>query len=483
MFPSSLASSSATAAPKQGKDHMEPRLLAMFLAAGVKDETLNKLGPYIKTMSLLTAIADTKEAFRKFLEMDTVMGKPNDITTTMEQAAVMSVYKAALTTVSVEVEAQAKRRLENKPPQLKMGELDTMVKVYENSPGAWPITRVMTPSQAYVERKILELESSWVPESLSRVTNREQQDINLDSGLSYDTSEKQFKLTQKDFGVPLPADSEGLRARWATMGMCFIFVKLKHPQVGVLQSAELSLFDRYTAYMFGPQVWGMSIKDEYDRVTSTPHIGMVLRYDKAVRQLVADNMNAGIDVATAFGIATAHEQTKTLHFTTAFNAENSTPRCRMCSAPGIRESHRAVVIPTLSHPLDHPAPFANGPSAEGPGPKAEANREKRNRAKAAKAKAKASAQGVIKKPKALMNGGLGDHRGAGKQGGGKDKGKGAGKGAGRLKFKTDGGLSICFAYNNKQPCKSTPCPHAHVCQMCEGDHPKEDPSCPFMKRA
>ena len=88
-----------------------------------------------------------------------------------------------------------------------------MVKVYENSPGAWPITRVMTPSQAYVERKILELESSWVPESLSRVTNREQQDINLDSGLSYDTSEKHLKLTQKDFGVPLPAGSEGLRAR------------------------------------------------------------------------------------------------------------------------------------------------------------------------------------------------------------------------------------------------------------------------------
>ena len=70
---------------------MEPRLLAMFLAAGVNDATLNKLGPYIKTMSLLTAIADTKEAFRKFLEMDTVMGKPNDMTTTMEQAAVMSV--------------------------------------------------------------------------------------------------------------------------------------------------------------------------------------------------------------------------------------------------------------------------------------------------------------------------------------------------------------------------------------------------------
>ena len=66
----------------------------------------------------------------------------------------------------------------------------------------------------------------------------------MDSGLNFNTSEKQFKLTQKDFGVPLPSDSEGLTARW-TMGMCFVFVNLKHPpQVPVLQSAEMSLFDR-----------------------------------------------------------------------------------------------------------------------------------------------------------------------------------------------------------------------------------------------
>ena len=41
---------------------------------------------------------------------------------------------------------------------------------------------------------------------------------------------------------------------------------------------------------------------------------------------------------------------------------------------------------------------------------------------------------------------------------------------------------ICFSFNNGKPCKQTPCNMAHVCQMCEGNHPKTSPECPFMKR-
>ena len=53
-----------------------------------------------------------------------------------------------------------------------------------------PITHVMTPSQAYVEWSIFELESTWVAEAFTRVATREQQDINMDSGLNYDTGKK-----------------------------------------------------------------------------------------------------------------------------------------------------------------------------------------------------------------------------------------------------------------------------------------------------
>ena len=54
-------------------------------------------------------------------------------------------------------------------------------------------------------------------------------------------------------------------------------------------------------------------------------------------------------------------------------------------------------------------------------------------------------------------------------------GKATGKGG---KSKSAEGKPICFAFNNGQPCKFTPCNFAHICQTCEGDHPKGDPTCP-----
>ena len=42
---------------------------------------------------------------------------------------------------------------------------------------------------------------------------------------------------------------------------------------------------------------------------------------------------------------------------------------------------------------------------------------------------------------------------------------------------------ICFSYNNGTPCKAgAACNMAHVCQMCEGNHPKTSPDCPYNKR-
>ena len=59
-----------------------------------------------------------------------------------------------------------------------------------------------------------------------------------------------------------------------------------------------------------------------------------------------------------------------------------------------------------------------------------------------------------------MNGGVGDGRVAKKP-----------KGAGKMKDKTENNESICFNYNPGAPCHTTPCPHKHVCRICEAGHP------------
>ena len=64
-----------------------------------------------------------------------------------------------------------------------------------------------------------------------------------------------------------------------------------------------------------------------------------------------------------------------------------------------------------------------------------------------------------------------------------DGGKAKAKGKGDLKIRTSpkpdgtgGNVPICFAFNNGTRCKQNPCNWAHVCQICEGDHPKGE--CP-----
>ena len=82
-----------------------------------------------------------------------------------------------------------------------------------------------------------------------------------------------------------------------------------------------------------------------------------------------------------------------------------------------------------------------------------------------KALANAQARGGGKGQKrflALPNGGVGDA--------GNKKHKGGGKGQGKKKDRTAAGLTICFNWNKGKACSGDNCPHAHVCQYCEGDH-------------
>ena len=91
----------------------------------------------------------------------------------------------------------------------------------------------------------------------------------------------------------------------------------------------------------------------------------------------------------------------------------------------------------------------------------------------AKAEAARTAKAEAWKTKALpalQNGGVGDGTPYPK----KDKGKGKGKGKG----KSSDGRAFCYAYNDGTACRTTPCPFAHICQVCEGDHPRGDPKCP-----
>ena len=80
---------------------------------------------------------------------------------------------------------------------------------------------VQIPSEAYFERKMHELETRFKAESLTRVTNSKQEDVNDARNMSWDNVSGTFKEKGKVFKVPMPTKAEGLRAklrRWAWRG-------------------------------------------------------------------------------------------------------------------------------------------------------------------------------------------------------------------------------------------------------------------------
>ena len=253
-----------------------------------------------------------------------------------------------------------------------------------------------------------------------------------------------------------------------------MFSHQKFPHKPALSTATTELFDLYTEYMFGPEVWGCATLGENGKPVSCPTIKHVIIYDKAIRDRVAVLMNANWDIRAAFGEATAHERTRRINFDNVCAQAINTPECKAITAPGLCDYVSVTEPERSTNTSSKQLALADGSDGLS---KTEKNRLSKAKKKAAKAKAKAKATADAARaapPKratalALQNGGVQDGTGRAKKK--------------QLKQKTSGsvgglaaGLSICYKYGQGKPCNITPCPHKHICQICEGPHPWKE--CP-----
>ena len=139
------------------------------------------------------------------------------------------------------------------------------------------------------------------------------------------------------------------------------------------------------------------------------------------------------------------------------------PKCRAITAPGLASEKAVEDVPTKGASSDG---RAESTSTKAEKKKAQKARQKAKKEQEKAAKAAAANRGQVqKKPKALMNGGIGD-------------GRAKGKGRGKLMDKTPEGDSICFKWSAGKPCAADPCLHKHVCRKCGGAHKMSDPACP-----
>ena len=115
------------------------------------------------------------------------------------------------------------------------------------------------PSKPYFERLIGMAETFYVAEALSSVTNMTQADQNQVPSTDMDSSGRVYvKLATKEFVVPLPRESEGLRNRFKVMSAAWNMLRMRFPSNPKLVTITSEVFDDYADYLMGTKVWALS---------------------------------------------------------------------------------------------------------------------------------------------------------------------------------------------------------------------------------
>ena len=455
---------------------IDARLHAMMQSLNFHERTMARMGEIgITTVQSLHTLVDDRASLRGFIKSALGIDPAIGFEHSLEAGKIVAAWEQSAIRIVVENKRDAERVASGLPPQLTGEELALLKAKFEKAFNRnKPITKAQVPSKPYLELKTLHAETMWTAERLTEVTSLAQAERHAVSNSSQkswtmdDGDTVSFKIVTKPFGIPAPADSEALRARLELMANTFLFLKLKFPQKGVLATCSRSMWDHYIRYLFGDEVWGFSIKDGNRRPVACPHQGIVEDYDLAIRDKVALLMSEGTDIEAAFDLAMEDKDLKNTAFLCAFTTEKDTPRCKALSAPAFKDIHGAgsasgskrqlsLENGDVEKPLTKKQKKAAAKRKERDDPPPQPHNENRQGKKA---------KGNGRQQLALGNGGVGD----GGKGGGKQK----------LKIKTTADQKpICFAFNNGQACKQSPCNFAHVCQLCEGPHPKTDAACPL----
>ena len=149
----------------------------------------------------------------------------------------------------------------------------------------------------------------------------------------------------------MPDGSEAIRARLKLMGRCFMFLRLKFPQKGVLQTCTMSVWDQYIEYLFGNSVWNFTIKGENGQPVSCPHQGIVLTYDLAMREFAMELMASGVDLEAALDRAMGDVNLKQSSFLANFTTEGGSARCKALSGPSFKEIYGTGGSQSSKRPL------------------------------------------------------------------------------------------------------------------------------------
>ena len=142
--------------------------------------------------------------------------------------------------------------------------------------------------------------------------------------------------------------------------MAWHLLRLRSPNNSALAPARYEVFDRYVEWLEVPEVLGLATRDMSQKPVATPTLDQVLTYDIEIRKKVAWHMGRGVDLRTAFVLATCDEKLHRTAFLIYVSLEIASGKCRAISAPGMMEVPSGVTEVGLPQEQKRPLEDAGG---------------------------------------------------------------------------------------------------------------------------
>ena len=402
----------------------------------------------VRTLSVFAHMADTPGELRQVLKEDWDLdpGAPSaeaaqrrSVRTTT--AYILDAWTAATVRISEANKRDAERRADRLPKVCSGTEHVLMRRSYETAYGR--TTDKIWPSTMFIEKRLEQIENGTLEaEPLTRVIP---QDLATSNSMDIVTDTRNlFRLKEGMKDVPMPKNSEELRARIRTLAITFYLAKLRHGNRAFLGDAVPNSWEPHIEYILGEQVAGLEARGANGQVLHTADWNLVLSYEhqvrrEAIRLILFDTMSLG----EALTAARKDTQLKERYFNT---------------------------------PLSFSACTAQRDTGGGYQSKGTGNYEGKGAAKSRAAKR------ALRRAQPYSNDGGGKGNGDGRKGSGKGKGrKGKGKGSRGnhqdLATTTPDGRKICFKFN-EDPRKCTgSCGFVHVCRRCFATHAASSDEC------
>ena len=268
----------------------------------------------VRTVKQLASLVKDANEMRELAQDSFGLGDPKDLATKVQLSCLICAFNAAKARSTEMDKLDAENELRSLPKVVPTNDFLAMRAAFKTK--YWSLDDNRTPGRSYVERKLEGLEKNdFRAEKLSEVINYREDDAR-ELRPVWDLSGA-LKSMKTQSSVPLPKDTEELRARIALLGTAWVFTSFQQTNNKILTNLTPFVFNSYVEYLLGEHVWGLTAKTADGTSFAGPSWTLLLSYEHEIRSHAYSLVcNEGMSLDVALKLAWEDEIIKGRYFVT-----------------------------------------------------------------------------------------------------------------------------------------------------------------------